>query len=118
MAEKQEYFVTGPMYNPAHPGIVLKDAVVDALNLSITQAAKMLDIDRVTLSRVLNGRASISVEMALRLSKALGTTPNLWMGMQQAYDLWQAQNIKKIDLSAVQIFPRNDEENLIGTQNL
>lgn len=104
MKKQQEYVVTKPMHNPPHPGAVLKDAMIDGLGITINKAAEMLDIDRITLSRVLNGRAAISVEMALRLSKALKTSPNVWLGMQQAYDVWQAKQANKIDLSRVKIF--------------
>ena len=103
---KKEYAVTRSMHNPPHPGMVLKDAVIDALGLTITEASRHLGVDRVTLSRVINGKAGISVEMALRLGKALNTTPNLWLGMQQAYDLWQAEHHTKLDLSHVYPFER------------
>lgn len=103
MAKKKEYPVTKPMYNPAHPGAVLKDAVLDALNLTVTQAAEKLDVDRTTLSRLLNGHVAVSVDMALRLSKALGTTPQFWLNMQQNYDLAPARK-RNIDLSRVQSF--------------
>jgi addiction module HigA family antidote len=83
---------------------VLRDAVVNGLKLTVSEAAIYLDIDRVTLSRVLNAQASISVEMALRISKALNSTPGFWLGMQQTYDLWQAQHNPKIDLSRVKRF--------------
>lgn len=103
MAKTKEYAVSNPMHNPAHPGKVLKDAVIDALGLTVTAAAAHLDIDRITLSRLINGRAALSVEMALRLSKALNTTPNLWLNMQQNYDLAQARK-GKFDLSRVRRF--------------
>ncbi len=104
MTKKREYPITRPMYNPPHPGAVLKDAVIDALGLTVTEAAEHLDVDRVTLSRVVNGKAAISVEMALRLARALNTTPDLWLGMQQAHNLWQATQNAKLDLSRVRPF--------------
>lgn len=76
------------MHNPPHPGEVLREWLAD---ISITEAASRLGITRVALSRVLNGSAGISAEMDIRLSKALGTTPGVWYGMQANYDLWQAQ---------------------------
>jgi addiction module HigA family antidote len=76
------------MHNPCHPGAVLKEALGD---ISVTDAAKCLGVGRVALSRLLNGVTGISPEMALRLSKALGTTPEFWSGMQVNYDLWQAK---------------------------
>lgn len=75
------------MFNPPHPGEVLRDYLGEA---SVTEAAKHLGVTRVALSRILNGSAGISAEMALRLSDALGTTPELWTGMQAQYDLWKA----------------------------
>ena len=104
MAKQKEYPVTKPMHNPPHPGAVLKDAVIAALGLTITEAAEYLDVDRVTLSRIVNGKAALSVEMALRLAKALNTSPDVWFGMQQDYELWQAKKNSKIDLSRVRRF--------------
>jgi len=75
------------MFNPPHPGTVLREYLG---NISITVAASHLGITRAALSRILNGSAGISAEMALRLSEALGTTPELWAGMQSQYDLWRA----------------------------
>ena len=75
------------MHNPAHPGAVLKEWLAD---ISITQAAEHLGITRAYLSRILNEHASISADMALRLSVLLGTSADMWLNMQSAYDLWQA----------------------------
>ena len=75
------------MFDPPHPGSVLKDYLG---NVSVTAAAIHLGVTRATLSRILNGNAGISAEMALRLSDALGTSPELWIGMQAQYDLSQA----------------------------
>ncbi|MHB1542698.1 MAG: HigA family addiction module antitoxin [Steroidobacteraceae bacterium] len=76
------------MYNPPHPGEVLREWLSE---ISVTEAAKRLGVTRAALSRVLNGAAGVSADMDLRLSKALGTTPGLWYGMQADYDLWHAQ---------------------------
>jgi len=76
------------MHNPPHPGSVLREYLGD---LAVTTAAAHLRITRVTLSRVLNGKAGISAAMAIRLAAALGTTPELWMNMQSQYDLWRAR---------------------------
>ena len=75
------------MYDPPHPGTVLRDYLG---NVTVTAAAEHLGVTRVALSRILNGNAGISAEMALRLADALGTSPELWAGMQSQYDLWQA----------------------------
>ena len=79
-----------PMNNPPHPGGVVKDRI-DDLGLSVTDAARVLDVTRPTLSRVINGRSAISPEMAIRLSKAFGSTPEMWLRMQTAYDLAPAR---------------------------
>jgi len=76
------------MTNPPHPGLVLREYLGD---LAISTAAAHLRVTRVTLSRVLNAKAGISAAMAIRLSAALGTTPELWMNMQSQYDLWRAK---------------------------
>ncbi len=73
---------------PLHPGTVLKGLYLEPLEINITEAAAKLGIARKTLSVLVNGHKGISVEMAIRLSKALNTTPQLWMNMQQGYDLW------------------------------
>lgn len=75
------------MYNPPHPGAVLQEWLVD---VSVTQAAAQLNVTRAYLSRILHGHASVSADMALRLSALLGTSAELWLGLQSAYDLWQA----------------------------
>jgi antitoxin HigA-1 len=80
------------MHNPPHPGTVLRDYLG---SISVTDAARHLGVTRVALSRVLNGSAGISAEMALRLSDALGTSPELWSGMQSQYDLWLASKHRR-----------------------
>jgi len=76
------------MHNPPHPGSVLREYLGE---MPVSRAAEHLRITRVTLSRVLNGKAGISANMALRLAAALGTSPDLWINMQAQYDLWQAR---------------------------
>ena len=76
------------MFNPPHPGELLREWLEGH---TVTEAASKLGVSRVTLSRVLNGAAAISAEMDVRLHRALGTTPGLWLNMQAAYDLWHAQ---------------------------
>src|SRR5713101_4218199 len=76
------------MHNSPHPGLVLREYLGD---LAVTTAAAHLRITRVTLSRVLNGKAGISAAMAIRLAAALATTPELWMNLQSQYDLWRAR---------------------------
>lgn len=91
------------MHNPPHPGEVLREWLAE---ISVTDAAGHLGIARVSLSRLLNGANGVSAEMDLRLAKALGTTPGLWLGMQTDYDLWQAQRrfkakVKRIAVPAI-----------------
>ena len=75
------------MHNPCHAGVVLKEYLGET---NISQAAKHLGITRVTLSRIINGKAGISAEMAVRLAILLDTTPKFWLNMQLNYDLWKA----------------------------
>lgn len=77
------------MHNPAHPGQVLREYLPE--NISVTEASARLAISRQALSAILNGRAGVSADMALRLAAALGTSPEIWLSMQTAYDLWQAK---------------------------
>ena len=79
------------MHTPPHPGEIIREDCLTALDLTVTEAAEGLGVARKTLSAILNGRARISAEMALRLSKGFGSTPGHWLRMQLAYDLWQAQ---------------------------
>ena len=83
------------MFNPPHPGETLREDVLPELNLTVTEAAKQIGVSRVALSRVLNGRAAISPEMALRLETWLGLenggSADVWLGLQMNYDLWQAR---------------------------
>jgi len=78
------------MHNPPHPGEILRELCLEPLGLSVTKAADALGVSRKTLSTILNGRAGISPEMAIRLSKAFDTSPESWLNQQQQYDLWQA----------------------------
>jgi len=83
------------MYNPPHPGETLREDVLPALGLNVTQAASQLNVTRAALSRILNGHAAISTEMALRLEGWLGIEnggrADLWLAQQAAYDLWKAR---------------------------
>jgi antitoxin HigA-1 len=80
-----------PMKNPSHPGRIVKSACLEPLGLSVTGGAKVLDVTRQTLTKIVNGKSGISPEMAIRLSKAFGSTPETWLRMQVAYDLAQAR---------------------------
>lgn len=97
------------MFNPPHPGLTLRDDVLPALGLTVTEAAAQLGVSRVALSRVLNGRAAISPDMALRIEAWLGVArggeARLWLAEQSAYDVWQAKERFKVMPMRVQVAP-------------
>jgi antitoxin HigA-1 len=84
------------MKNPVHPGILLKDNI-DTLGISVTEFAFKLGLSRQSVSRIINQKVGISTEMALKLAKAFNTTPELWLNMQQKYDLAQAKLTTNVD---------------------
>lgn len=81
------------MHNPPHPGEVLQGTVLN--NMTVTEFAKCLGVSRVALSRVVNGRAAVSAELAIRLAAALGGSAETWLRMQVAHDLWHAQKKRR-----------------------
>ena len=83
------------MHNPPHPGEVLRKLCLEPLGITVTEAAKALGVSRKSLSTILNGRAGISPEMAVRLSMAFGTTSESWLSQQVQYDLWRAERRRK-----------------------
>ena len=87
------------MYNPPPPGDIIREFCIEALDLSVTDAAKSLGVTSKTFSSLLNGRSGISPEMALRLSKVFGRSPEGWLKLQLQYDLWKAQ--QKTDLNSL-----------------
>ena len=89
------------MFNPPHPGKILLEDWIKPLNFSISEFALKIGTSRKNLSEITNAKSGISPEMALKLSKALKPSPELWLRMQVAYDLWQAK--QKTDLSKVEI---------------
>jgi addiction module HigA family antidote len=91
------------MHNPPYPGEVLQDTVLGADGITVTEFAKRLGVSRVTLSRVANGRAAISADMALRLAAALGGSAESWLSMQAAYDLWHAQKKGRIKVQPLKL---------------
>ncbi len=88
------------MHNPLHPGLVLREYLGD---MNVSRAAAHLHVTRVTLSRLLNAKAGISANMALRLAAALGTSPEFWMNMQSQYDLWQATRRKQPAIAKLRV---------------
>jgi antitoxin HigA-1 len=84
----------GRMHNPPHPGEILADECLKPLGLSVTATAAALGVSRKTLSLILNGHAGITASMALRLAKAFGTSPDVWLRLQNARDLWEARETR------------------------
>jgi addiction module HigA family antidote len=84
------------MHNPPHPGEILKELCLEPLGISVTRAAQALGVSRKTLSAILNGRAGISPEMAVRLSIAFDTSAESWLNQQAIYDLWLARQNMEI----------------------
>ncbi|WP_333987210.1 HigA family addiction module antitoxin [Providencia huaxiensis] len=91
------------MHNPVHPGIVLREYLE---GISVTEAAKALEVTRTTLSRILNGNSGISADMAIRLEMALGASAEMWVEMQAQYELWQASLEKRPTIKP--LFPRRE----------
>lgn len=85
------------MYNPPHPGAFIREVYLEPFSVSARQLASGLGVSPSTLSRLLKGESGISPEMALRLSKVLGRTPESWLAMQDIYDLWIARNTVNLD---------------------
>ncbi len=94
------------MHNPPHPGEFIREVYISPFEFSVRKVAESLSVSPSTLNRLLNGESNISPEMALRLSKALGRSPESWLAMQDHYDLWHARKkvslkqVKKLKLSA------------------
>ena len=82
------------MKNPVHPGAIVREDCLKPLGMSVTEGAKWLGVGRQALSNLVNEKASVSIEMAYRLSKAFGSTPETWLGMQLAYDLARSRDLE------------------------
>ena len=80
-----------PIHDPPHPGEIVREECLEPLGLTVTRAAQGLGVTRQALSDLVNGKAGVSVEMSIRLSRAFGSSPETWLSMQMAYDLWHAQ---------------------------
>jgi len=102
MAKPKEYPVRGePAMPPVHPGVIVRDDVLPALGLSVSVAARQLGVTRQTLHRIMNGSMGVTPEMALRLGRFCGNGPWLWLRMQVAFDLWQAERRIGKQISAI-----------------
>jgi addiction module HigA family antidote len=86
---------------PTHPGAILRDDVLPALNLSVSEAARQLRVTRQTLHRVLAGKSGVSPEMAVRLGRFCGNGPALWLRLQQSFDLWHAERRLRDELDKI-----------------
>lgn len=82
----------GTMFNPPHPGDIIREDVLPELNISVTEAARQLEVSRVQLSRFINGKAGVSADLAIRLALWLGGNAQTWMRMQADHELWQAEH--------------------------
>ena len=91
------------MYNPPHPGEIIKGLWLDPMGASITDAAQAMGVSRKTLSKIVNGRGRVTPEIAVRLSVTLGSSAESWLGHQAAYDLWEVEQHKDT-LRAVPLF--------------
>jgi len=87
------------MHNPPHPGEFIREVYIEPFGISVRKVAESLHVSASTLNRLLNGESNVSPEMALRLSKALGRSPESWLAMQDQYDLWHAR--KNLDLRKI-----------------
>lgn len=83
------------MKNPVHPGAIVRDECLEPLGLSVTEGARRLGVGRQALSNLVNEKAAVSIEMAYRLSKAFGSTPETWLGMQMAHDLARSRGLER-----------------------
>lgn len=92
------------MYNPPHPGEVLYGLHMEPLGLTQVEVAQRLGVDRKTLSRLINGHTSVSVEMAMRLGQAFNTSPDLWLNIQKSYDLWHVARAHKAEIAKIRPF--------------
>jgi antitoxin HigA-1 len=96
---------TMPMHNPPHPGLTVRHDCLEPLGLTVTEGAKVLGVTRQALNNLVSGKAGISPEMAVRLSKAFGATPEMWLRLQIAYDLAQVRrqkiSVKRVTRSAI-----------------
>jgi addiction module HigA family antidote len=92
------------MHNPPHPGEVLRELCIEPLGITVTDAARSLGVSRKTLSSILNERAGISPEMAIRLAKAFDTTAESWLNQQMQYDLWiTSQSLGEVDVEKLSV---------------
>jgi addiction module HigA family antidote len=98
---REDIVIEQPNHCPTHPGVLLREEVLPALDSSVTGTARKLRVSRQTLHRVLSGKMAVTPEMAVRLGKFCGNGPGLWLRMQAAYDLWHAERRMKGELRRI-----------------
>ena len=102
MARKKEYPVKGdPAIPPGHPGAIIRDDVLPALRLGVSEAARQLGVTRQTLHRIMSGTMAISPAMALRLGRFCGNGPGLWLRLQLAHDLWHTERRMRAEIAGI-----------------
>ena len=106
---KESLPVEAPMHTPPHPGRIVRQDCIEALGLTIGEAAEALGVTRQTLDRLVNERGGISPEMALRLAKAFGSSPEMWMRLQAAHDVAETRKLKAEELAAIRRVERVEE---------
>ena len=89
-------------FEPSHPGEYLREDILPALDMTVSELARHLDVTRQTLSRLINEKSAVSVEMAQRLAQAFGSNPGFWLRLQLQYDLWHALEDSEIDIEPIQ----------------
>jgi addiction module HigA family antidote len=99
--EKTEIAARRPAREPSHPGAILREDVLPAIGESVANAAKKLGVTRERLRRIITEKTPISPEMTIRLGKFCGNGPELWLRMQQAYDLWHAQRALRVEIAKI-----------------
>ena len=97
------------MHTPPHPGKAVRVDCLEPFGLTVTRGAEILGVSRVTLNNIVNERTGISPEMAIRLSKAFGGTPESWLRMQMAYELWKARQ-ETGDIDVQPVYPDGESE--------
>jgi addiction module HigA family antidote len=101
MSDKTEFAARRPAREPTHPGAILREDVLPAIGEAVATAAKKLGVTRQHLHRILAEKAPVSPEMALRLGKFCGNGPELWLRLQQAYDLWHARRSLRSEIAKI-----------------
>lgn len=110
--DEESEVVTGPMANPAHPGEIVRHDCLEPLGLSVTKAAEALGVSRKTLDNIVNKRAGISPEMAVRLAAAFGGSPQVWIEMQAAYDYAQVRRREPAIRATVRRLHSHESDNV------